>query len=87
MTEPYTAKSFCRVLHYEGGGGGQKYLNTALRNTRTIPYGRRFRKLAKCFKSILIFGIKIQVKMQRKFHRETQRKFLILLDELKFSMD
>jgi hypothetical protein len=37
MTEPYTAKGICRVLHYEGGGGGQKYLNTALRNTRTFP--------------------------------------------------
>jgi hypothetical protein len=37
MKEPYTAKGICRVLHYEGGGGGQKYLNTALRNTRTFP--------------------------------------------------
>ncbi len=37
MTEPYTAKGICRVLHYEGEGGGQKYLNTALRNTRTFP--------------------------------------------------
>jgi hypothetical protein len=30
-------KAFVGFCITKGGGGGQKYLNTALRNTRTFP--------------------------------------------------
>jgi hypothetical protein len=37
VTEPYTAQGICRVLRYEGGGGGSKKPKSALRNLRKFP--------------------------------------------------